>query len=73
MFSYVSLEQQMHSEHPLLAVRQLTHTMLRSMSAEFDALYCARCDIDSSGHRLFSNLLFGCRLLMSTLWRQFAP
>ncbi len=39
MFSYVSLEQRVPQEHPLRAVRQLTDTVLRSLSAEFDALY----------------------------------
>ena len=39
MFSYVSLEQRVPQDHPLRAVRQLTDTVLRSLSAEFDALY----------------------------------
>ena len=39
MFSYVSLEQRVPEDHPLRAVRQLTDTVLRSLSAELDALY----------------------------------
>jgi transposase len=39
MFSYVSLEQRVPQDHPLRAVRQLTDSVLRSLSAEFDALY----------------------------------
>jgi hypothetical protein len=33
------LEQRVPSDHPLRAVRQLTDTVLRSLSAELDALY----------------------------------
>jgi transposase len=39
MFSYVSLEQRVPQDHPLRAVRKLTDRVLRSLSAEFDALY----------------------------------
>ena len=39
MFSYVSLEQRVPQDHPLRAVRQLTDTVLGSLSAELDALY----------------------------------
>ena len=39
MFSYVSLEQRVPVEHPLRAVRLITDDVLRSLSAEFDALY----------------------------------
>jgi transposase len=39
MFSYVSLEQRVPPEHPLRAVRAITDEVLRSLSAEFDALY----------------------------------
>ena len=39
MFSYVSLEQRVPEDHPLRAVRQLTDTVLGSLSAELDALY----------------------------------
>lgn len=41
MFSYVSLEQRVPKDHPLRAVRELTDKVLRSMDAEFDALYMA--------------------------------
>jgi hypothetical protein len=43
MFRYVSLEQRVP---PLRAVRKLTDVVLRSWSAELDAL-----DADSAGHR----------------------
>ncbi|MDG7000346.1 MAG: transposase, partial [Nitrososphaerota archaeon] len=39
MFSYVSLEQRVPSDHPLRAVRKLTDVVLRKLSPEFDALY----------------------------------
>src|SRR6202011_3904578 len=39
MFSYVTLEQRVPREHPLREVRKLTDEVLRSLSAEFDALY----------------------------------
>jgi transposase len=39
MFSYVSLEQRVPSDHPLREVRKLTDTVLRSLSRELDALY----------------------------------
>jgi transposase len=39
MFSYVSLEQRVPSDHPLRAVRKVTDTVLRTLSPEFDALY----------------------------------
>ena len=39
MFSYISLEQRVPSDHPLRAVRKLTDTVLQSLSGEFDQLY----------------------------------
>ena len=39
MFSYVSLEQRVPQDHPLRAVRKLTDTVMRTLSAELDALY----------------------------------
>src|SRR6202040_294537 len=39
MFSYVSLEQRVPSDHPLRAVRQLTDAVLGTLSPELDALY----------------------------------
>ena len=39
MFSYVSLEQRVPSDHPLREVRKLTDTVLRSLSRELDTLY----------------------------------
>ena len=38
MFRYVSLEQRVPADHPLRAVRKLTDVVLRSLSAELDAL-----------------------------------
>ena len=37
MFSYVSLEQRVPADHPLREVRKVTDSVLRSLSAEFDA------------------------------------
>ncbi len=39
MFSYVSLERRVPQDHPLREIRKLTDDVLRSLSAEFDALY----------------------------------
>jgi transposase len=39
MFSYVSLEQRVPTDHPLREVRKLTDTVLGSLSGELDALY----------------------------------
>jgi transposase len=39
MFSYVTLEQRVPADHPLREIRRLTDIVLRSLSAEFDALY----------------------------------
>jgi transposase len=39
MFSYVTLEHRVPVDHPLRAIRKLTDEVLRSLSAEFDALY----------------------------------
>jgi transposase len=39
MFSYVRLEQRVPQDHPLREIRKLTDAVLRSLSAEFDALY----------------------------------
>jgi len=39
MFSYVSPEQRVPSDHPLRAIRQLVDEILREMSREFDKLY----------------------------------
>jgi transposase len=39
MFSYVSLEQRVPADHALREVRKVTDTVLRTLSAEFDALY----------------------------------
>jgi transposase len=39
MFSSVTLEQRVPQDHPLREIRRLSDTVLRSLSAEFDALY----------------------------------
>src|SRR5918993_3004755 len=39
MFSYVSPEQRVPSDHPLRAIRALVDEVLREMSREFDTLY----------------------------------
>jgi transposase len=39
MFSYVSLEQRVPSDHPLREVRKLTDAVLRRLSPELDVLY----------------------------------
>jgi transposase len=39
MFSYMTLEQRVPREHPLREIRKLTDEVLRSLSAEFEALY----------------------------------
>jgi transposase len=39
MFSSVTLEQRVPQDHPLREIRKLSDTVLRSLSAEFDALY----------------------------------
>jgi transposase len=39
MFSYVSAEQRVPTDHPLRAIRQLVDDVLRDMSREFDGLY----------------------------------
>jgi hypothetical protein len=39
LYSYVLLEQGVPREHPLREIRKLTDEVLRSLSAEFDALY----------------------------------
>ena len=39
IFSYVSLEQRVPEDHPLREIRKLTDDVLRSLNAEFDALY----------------------------------
>ena len=39
VFSYVSAEQRVPSDHPLRAIRPLVDGVLRDMSREFDGLY----------------------------------
>jgi transposase len=41
MFSYVSAEQRVPSDHPLRAIRALVDEVLHEMSREFDGLYAA--------------------------------
>jgi transposase len=39
LFSYVDLEQRVHQDHPLRAIRSLTDAALEALSADFAALY----------------------------------
>ena len=39
LFSYVSLEKRVPTDHPLRVIRRIVNTTLADMSAEFDALY----------------------------------
>jgi hypothetical protein len=39
MFSYVSAEQRVPTDHPLRAIRELVDEVLRDMTREFDGLY----------------------------------
>ena len=39
LFSYVNLEDRIPRDHPLRRVKVLADLVLRSMSAQFDALY----------------------------------
>jgi transposase len=41
MFSYVSLDERIPTEHPLRAIRKLVDRVLAQMTAEFDGLYAA--------------------------------
>jgi transposase len=41
VFSYVSAEERVPSDHPLRAIRRLVDDVLREMSREFDGLYAA--------------------------------
>jgi transposase len=41
MFSYVSLEERVPTDHPLRGIRELVDEVLAKMSAEFDGLYAA--------------------------------
>ena len=39
MFSYVSVEERVPSDHPLRAIRKVVDEVLRSMAKEFDGMY----------------------------------
>ena len=39
LFSYVNLEKRVRSDHPLRVIRDVVHSTLVALSAEFDALY----------------------------------
>jgi hypothetical protein len=39
LYSYVSPEQRVPSDHPLRAIRQMTNTVLERLSRQFDQLY----------------------------------
>jgi transposase len=39
MFSYVSLEERVPQDHPLMAIRKSVDEVLRAMAKDFDGLY----------------------------------
>jgi transposase len=57
MFSYVSLEERVPTDHPLREIRDLVDAVLRKMSAEFDGLYAAVGRPPIPPERLFCALL----------------
>lgn len=57
MFSYVSLEERIPSDHPLRNVRKLADDVLKDMSKEFDALYSKVGRPSIPPERLFRGLL----------------
>jgi len=60
MFSYVSLEQRVPADHPLREVRKVTDSVLRSLSAEFDAEIDADffvSSLDAGAHSRTVNLM----------------
>lgn len=57
MFSYVSLEERVPTDHPLRAIRELVDEVLAKMSAEFDGLYAAVGRPSIPPERLFRALL----------------
>jgi transposase len=57
MFSYVSLEERVPTEHPLRAIRELVDTVLAKMSPDFAGLYAAGGRPSIPPERLFRALL----------------
>jgi transposase len=57
MFSYVSLEERVPTEHPLRAIRELVDTVLAQMSPDFAGLYAAGGRPSIPPERLFRALL----------------
>ena len=57
MFSYVSAEQRIASDHPLRQIRAMTEAALREMSSEFEALYARRGRPSIAPERLLRALL----------------
>jgi transposase len=57
MFSYVSLEERVPTDHPLRAIRSLADQVLAEMSAEFDGLYAVVGRPSIPPERLFRALL----------------
>src|SRR5271157_3424323 len=57
VFSYVSAEQRIASDHPLRQIRAMTDAALRELSAEFDALYAAGGRPSIAPERLLRALL----------------
>jgi hypothetical protein len=57
VFSYVSLEERVPSEHPLRAVRRAVDEIFRSMNREFDGLYAKTGRPSIPPERLLRGLL----------------
>ena len=60
VFSYVSAEERIPSEHPLRAVRKAVDEVLRSMSKKFDAVYADSGRHSIAPERLLRALLLQC-------------
>jgi len=57
MFSYISPEQRVPSDHPLRAIRAMVDAALKQMSVEFDKVYSRRGRPSIAPERLFRALL----------------
>lgn len=57
MFSYVSLERRIPTDHPLRSIRRMTDRALERMSAKFDELYSATGRPSIAPERLIRGLL----------------
>lgn len=57
VFSYVSLEERVPSDHPLRAIRRTVEEIFRSMNREFDGLYAKTGRPSIPPERLLRGLL----------------